>query len=190
MTFRTLLLGGGAVVLLSGLAVISWQNKNLKEAVTRKDREIGEIAAANDAQKTALQALLEQNARNGEAIISANGEMEKLAARARYLEKKTREAMKHEPVLQMADPWPDAVRWNLCLRWLSAENRLPGDYVRHNPGTAAPGGNDSVAAFCAAWNRLTPEETVTWAGLLLDQLGRMKIKNNAAKAAMEKAITK
>ena len=180
---RSLLIALGALVAGIVAGIISWQHgaiERLEAAGEAKDREIGEVTAANAVLGSALDALREIAARNDALLADHAGEIEAAGARARGLERQLREALKHEATFDLDTPLPAAVADALCMRWLSVSGYLAGDRAGYAAGSPDAGTGDSVAARasvesagagCEGWRVVTWRQVMEWSGLLADHAG-------------------
>ena len=175
-------LGGASVFLLAGTVLaLAWNNAALRRAHAEQAQRMGAYALANANQEAALAALRHDAAQTAAKLLRMEREKAALRSRARHVEKRTQEALAHVTAPNVHAPWPAAVHGALCLRWLAAEGRLPHAYTAHNAAPPHNAQTDSIASFCAAWNTLTPADTVTWAGALLDHAGELALERAAAR---------
>ena len=171
---------GGAVLLLSALAFLGWQNNGLRTESHQLRNELGQMTAVNSAQQSVILRQLQIAAKTNKALLQAGTKTTQLAATNRHLDQQLRRALNNaqEPAVAAL---PRGVTDYACLRWLSANGRLPHDYLTGNTGSPFAGRDDPVARFCSAWPDLTPQNFVTWSGNLLDQLGTQNIRVRTAR---------
>ena len=166
---------GGWLALRSARAEV----ETLRAAKTALGEDLARAMAANAAQRSVIREMEQLRGEHENRIAGAMREIAQKDARARYLDKQLRKAAnaqhRGDSILSSDESFA------LCLRWLAAEGRLPLHYLQPGAGGAPAGGDDRVAAFCAAWDGTTAEDVMAWAGSLLDQAGRQTARSRAAR---------
>ena len=167
------------VILCAALGIMGWLYREASSDLKNTKTDLATAIKANAAQSTAIKTLQEQHLADSDAIKKATDNIQKSAARARHLDNQLRmatNAQKRSDTTLSRDE-----SYALCLRWLSAEGRLPSGYFQHDATNPPHGRNNTVAAFCAAWDGTTSQDALIWAGQLVDYAGRSKVRMGAAR---------
>lgn len=185
-----LALGTAACVLGALLGIISLQRsaiQRLEQAGRDKDRHIGEVTAANAGLAAALDQMADSARRTGQLLAEHAGKNDELHLKTRSLEKRLREAMRHETVVALDDPLPSDAAYALCLRWRAAAG-LAGPAAGYPPAHPDAGKNNTPARNtanspaepgnenpCAEWQHITLRDVLEWSGSLLDHAGAERL---------------
>jgi hypothetical protein len=184
--FRPLLALGGAVALLIALAFCWWQERTiaglesdmaaLRDDLSRTEERAGANAAA----------LLESEAGRSaadRAVVIRDGQVEALAGEIGALQRKLREATKHETKLDavIAPGIADA----LCVQYAAASGYAVRSDTHDAAGTHDAGADDTAAGWryvaaldCSAWRTLTYGHLLEWAGELQRHAGFERVDKN------------
>lgn len=160
-----------AVLALTALA--SWRQHGV---IRDQERQLGELTVAHAALARNLDSLRAARAADDRIVSETASRAEAMTNKARVLERKLREAARHEADFdrRLSRHVTDA----LCLRWLSASGAHGGDF-RDAAGNAHAETHDPAAAGCDSWAGMTVRDAVEWSGLLLDHAGLERLDKEA-----------
>ena len=167
-----------ALALIAG--VFFWQRHTinvLAEESEQQARRTGELTVVNAGLAHNLERLAAARAADNLVVKQAAEQSERMAARARGLERKLREALRDEADFDRV--LSRGVTDALCLRYRSAAGTsgVSGDDPDDSAGRIDAGASDSAASGnnCEQWHGLMVRDVVEWAGLLLDHAGMERL---------------
>lgn len=186
-----LALGGAACALGILFTIISLQRSaihRLEQAGRDKDRFIGEVTAANAGLTAALDQMADSARRTDELLTEHADKNDELHRKTRSLEKRLREAIRHETIVALDDPLPPDAAYALCLRWRAAAG-LANPPAGNTPALPDAGTNNTPARNtapppttpgttqnpCAGWEKITLRDILEWSGSLLDHAGAERL---------------
>ena len=179
-------LGAVAAVILSALlACIFWQDRQIKRqaaTIQTQAENIGVLQTANASLSSALADAKAAKDRYNALVAEAAQKIDTLAAHARLLYRRLKEALRDAQALSLDAPLPAGVIVALCLRYRAA--RGLGDAITQRDSPAGPdaGKDHSPASACGDWEAVTLRDTLEWVGLLLDHAGAERLDKAAMRA--------